>query len=57
MYPTIQQRDHQEKPSNSVGEDEIKGENINLKSSKSNDKTNSFVNDIVMSPEYLRDMT
>ncbi|XP_067135626.1 uncharacterized protein [Centruroides vittatus] len=52
---TILQKDQQEKPSNSVCEDETKGENINLKSSQSNDETKSFVNDIALWPEYLTD--
>ncbi|XP_067135095.1 zinc finger MYM-type protein 1-like [Centruroides vittatus] len=52
---TILQKDQQEKPSNSVCEDETKGENINLKSFQSNDETKSFVNDIALWPEYLTD--
>ena len=52
---TILQKDQQEKPSISVCEDETKGENINLKSSQSNDETESFVNDIALWPEYVTD--
>ena len=52
---TILQKDQQEKPSNSVCEDETNGENIILKSSQSNDETKSFANDIALWPEYLTD--
>lgn len=52
---TILQKDQQEKPSNSVCEDETNGENINLKLSQSNDEIRSFVNDIALLSEYLID--
>ncbi|ESO07507.1 hypothetical protein HELRODRAFT_170044 [Helobdella robusta] len=51
---SIQQKYQREKLSNSDCEDEAK-EDIYIKSSESNDETESFVNDIGLWPEYLTD--